>query len=146
MTSSRRNLAAGAAAILLCAFVFANTAGSQAQEPEGNFGVGIPDVFLPKYLSYRTQQLKSGTPHVMRIRLGYVKGLSRSFTAMVGEMAVNLQSGAFNVSLNGLTPLQTYTVWLVDRSESDLAPRYGVRAGHISGSGTLDPPDRYCFL
>ena len=43
MTSSRRTSAAGAAAMLLCAFVFANTAGSQAQEPEGNFGVGIPE-------------------------------------------------------------------------------------------------------
>jgi cytochrome c peroxidase len=120
MTSSRRNLPAGAAAILLCAFLFASTAGSQAQEPEGNFGIGIPAVFLPKYLSYRAQQLKSGTPDVMRIRLGHVKGLSTSFTAIVGEMAVNLKSGAFDVTLKGLTPLQTYTLGLVDRTESDL--------------------------
>ena len=76
MRFSRCNLAVGAAAILLCAFVLANTAGSQAQEPEGNFGVGIPDVFLPKYLNYRARQLNSSTPDVMRIRLGYVKGLS----------------------------------------------------------------------
>ena len=51
-----------------CVFVFANTPGSQAQEPEGNYGVGIPDVFLPKYLAYRDAQLASGTPDVMRIR------------------------------------------------------------------------------
>ena len=37
-------------------------------------------------------------------------------------MAVNLESGAFDLSLQGLTPLQTYTVWLVDRTESDLVP------------------------
>jgi cytochrome c peroxidase len=122
MTSSRRKLAAGASAIVLCAFVFTNTPGSQAQEPEGNFGVGIPAVFLPKYLTYRALQLNGSTPHVMRIRLGNVKGISRSFTAMAGEMAINLESGAFNVSLNGLTPLQTYTVSLVDGTESDLDP------------------------
>ena len=117
MRFSRGNLAVGGAAILLCAFVLTNTAG-QAQEPEGNFGVGIPDVFLPKYLNYRARQLNSSTPHVMRVPLGNVKGLSRSFTAMRGEMAVNLDSGAFNLTLNGLTPLQTYTVRLVDGSEA----------------------------
>jgi hypothetical protein len=58
----------------------------------------------------------------MRIRLGYVKGLSTSFTNMVGEAAVNLQSGAYQVSLNGLSPLTLYTVWLVDRTESELVP------------------------
>jgi len=99
-----------------------NTTGSRAQEPEGNFGVGVPSVFVPKYLRYRTQQLNSGTPDVMRIQLGYVKGLSTSFTKMVGEAAINLQSGAFNVSLNGLTPLQTYTVWLLDQAEIDTVP------------------------
>jgi cytochrome c peroxidase len=122
MTSSRRNLTAGAVAMLLCVFVITDTGGTRAQEPDGNFGVGIPSVFLPKYLRYRAQQLNSGTPDVLRIRLGYVKGLSRSFTAMVGEAAVNLQSGAFNVSLNGLTPLQTYTVWLLDQTDIDTVP------------------------
>jgi cytochrome c peroxidase len=122
MTSPRFKLAAGAAAVLLCAFVFANTPGSQAQEPEGNYGIGIPEVFLPKYLAYREKQLASGTPDVMRIHLGYVKGLSKSFISMVGEAAINLESGAFEVSLNGLTPSQTYTVWLVDRTETEYVP------------------------
>jgi cytochrome c peroxidase len=105
--------------MLIGVFALAHRSGSQAQEPDGNYGIGIPDVFLPKYLAYRQGQLASGTPDVMRIRLGYVKGLSRSFTSMVGEAALNLESGAFEVSLNRLTPLQTYTVWLVDRLEID---------------------------
>ena len=47
MTSPRFNGAAGAtAALLFCVFVFANTPGSRAQEPDGNYGVGIPGVFL----------------------------------------------------------------------------------------------------
>ena len=105
MTSPGFKLAAGAAAVLLCVFAFANTPGSQAQEPEGNYGVGIPEVFLPKYLAFRDAQLASATPDVMRIPLGYVKGLSTSFVGMTGEATVNLQTGAFSVSLNGLTPL-----------------------------------------
>ena len=79
---------AGAIATLLCALVFATTP-TRAQEFEGNYGVGIPEVFLPKYLAFRTGQLASGSPDVMRIKLGYVKGLSRSFAAMVGEAAIN---------------------------------------------------------
>src|SRR5438094_657827 len=118
MASLQLRLAGGAAAIYLCAFVFASTAGSQAQEPQGNYGVGIPDVFLPKYLAYRSNQLAKANPDVMRIRLGYVKGLSRSFIGMVGEMAVDLKSGGYSVSLNGLTMGQTYSLWLVDRTES----------------------------
>jgi cytochrome c peroxidase len=121
MTSPRVKLAAGAA-VLFCAFVFANTSGGQTQEPEGNYGVGIPDVFLPRYLAYRAGQLASGNPHVMRVKLGYVKGLSTSFVDMVGEMAVNLESGAFQVSLKGLTPGLTYSLWLVDQTESGLIP------------------------
>jgi hypothetical protein len=119
--SPQRKLA-GAAAIFLCGFIFANTGGSLAQEPAGNYGIGIPDVFLPKYLRYRAQQLNSATPHVMKIRLGYVKGLSKSFTSMVGQMDLDLQSGAYQVSLKGLTPGTTYSVWLVDRAESELIP------------------------
>jgi cytochrome c peroxidase len=120
MSSPQLRLVGGAAAIFLCAFVFSSRVGSQ--EPEGNYGVGIPDVFMPKYLAYRTAQLADPNPHVMRVRLGYVKGLSTNFTKMTGEMAVNLQTGAYTTTLSGLTPLTTYAVWLVDRSESDLIP------------------------
>jgi cytochrome c peroxidase len=119
MTSPRFTYVAGAATTLLCALILASAPATRAQEPEGNYGVGIPEVFLPKYLAFRTEQLSSSTPHVMRIKLGYVKGLSRSFTSMVGEAAIDLESGATSVTLSGLTPLQTYTVWLVDRTESD---------------------------
>ena len=122
MSSPHFRLVGGAAAIFICicAWVLAVTPRTQAQEPEGNFGVGNAEVFLPKYLAYRAQQLNGPTPHVMRIPLGNVKGLSKSFTAMHGEMAVDLQSGTYQLNLNGLTPLTTYSVWLVDRS--DLVP------------------------
>ncbi len=40
---------------------------------------------------------------------------------MAGEVAVDLGTGHFDVSLNGLTPQQTYSVWLVDRPARDPA-------------------------
>ena len=95
---------------------------AQIAETEGNYGVGSADVFLPKYLAYRDQQLASASPDAMKVPLGYVKGLSTTFTSMRGEMSVNLATGSYQVNLNGLTPLQTYTVWLVDGSESDAIP------------------------
>src|SRR5438067_4652612 len=119
MTPRRFMYAAGAVAILLGALILAVTPGTRAQEVDGNYGIGIPDVFLPKYLAFRTGQVASGNPDVMRVKLGYVKGLSRSFVFMAGEAAINLGSGAFSVNLAGLTPLQTYTVWLVSRTDSD---------------------------
>ena len=118
--STQLKAVGGAAAIFLCACVFASSVSSQ--EPGGNFGVGSPDVFVPKYLAYRNAQLADRNPHVMRVRLGFVKGVSTNFTRMAGEMAVNLQTGAYTTTLSGLTPLTTYAVWLVDRSESDLIP------------------------
>ena len=119
MTSLRLSYAAGAVASLLGALVLALTPGTRAQEFDGNYGIGIPEVFLPKYLAFRTGQVASGRPDVMRIKLGYVKGLSRSFVSMAGEAVINLGSGAFTVNLAGLTPLQTYTVWLVNQTDSD---------------------------
>ena len=92
MTSSRFKLAV-AAFVLLGVFALAHTTGSQAQEPDGNYGYGIPEVFLPKYLAYRQGQLASSTPDVMRIRLGYVKGLSKSFVRWRGD-GHHLETGA----------------------------------------------------
>jgi cytochrome c peroxidase len=122
MASRRLIHAVGTAVLLLFAFVVASIVSSRAQEPQGNYGVGIPDVFVPKYLTYRKAQLASSTPNVLRVPLGNVKGLSKTFTNMVGELAVNLETGAYSINLRGLTPLTTYALWLVDRSGSDLIP------------------------
>ena len=64
---------------------------------------------------------------------------------MVGEATVNLQSGAFNVSLNGLTPLADLhgVARRPDRERRhSAAARYGVRTGHLPGRRTHGPPER----
>ena len=87
MKRFRFNFIAGAASMFLCALVVLSTVRSHAQVSTGGFGVGIPDGFLRKYVAFRAGQLASGAPQVLRVRLGYVKGLSRSFTAIAGELA-----------------------------------------------------------
>ncbi|PYR65009.1 MAG: hypothetical protein DMF88_21325 [Acidobacteria bacterium] len=117
--------------MLVYVVVIGSSSGTRAQEPAGNFGIGVPSVFLPKYLAFRTQQLGSATPDVMRVPLGYVKGLSRSFIAMNGEAALNLTSGAFSVNLAGLTPGTLYSVWIVDTPDIDGLPDVPFRLGTI---------------
>jgi cytochrome c peroxidase len=144
----RFTLVAGAA-IVLFALVAGSTIRSQAQAREGGFGVGVPDSLVRKYVAFRAGQLAGSAPQVLRVSLGYVKGLSRSFTAMAGELALSLESGAFNVSLSGLTPQQTYSVWLVDAAETEeaqvlpdtvvrLTTFHATRASGIA-TGTLNP-------
>jgi cytochrome c peroxidase len=125
------HVVAGAFLIFTSALVLATAPVTRAQEPEGNFGVGVPEVFVPRYLAFRSAQLSSSTPHVMRVKLGYVKGLSRSFTNMVGEAAIDLESGAITINLSGLTPLQTYTVSLVD-SADNLLPLPDIVTGLVT--------------
>jgi len=48
MASRRYIRVFGATAIILYTFTLAGTIGSRAQEPAGNYGVGIPDVFPPE--------------------------------------------------------------------------------------------------
>src|SRR2546423_8900135 len=113
MPPRRFMYAAGAVAILLGAFILAVTPGTRAQEVDGNYGIGIPDVFLPKYLAFRTGQVASSSPDVMRVKLGYVKGLSRSFVFMAGGAAVNLRSRRVFLQPARLAPPSTPTTCAV---------------------------------
>jgi cytochrome c peroxidase len=136
MTSRTFRLATGAAALLIVyAFVTGGAPASRAQEPDGNFGVGVPEVFVPKYVRFRARQLADPKPDVMRIQLGFVKGLSRSFTSMVGEMAIDLRTGSSAVTLRGLTPLTTYSVWLVDGADTDLVSDIPLRLTTLLATG-----------
>ncbi len=129
-------LVAGAAALFLSALIAGSTVRSQAQAREGGFGVGIPEGFLQKYAAFRARTLASGDRQVLRVRLGYVKGLSRSFTAIAGEFTLNLDSAAFRVNLSRLTPQQTYGVWLVDAAETSGTQDSAVRLATVQATGS----------
>jgi cytochrome c peroxidase len=134
MKRIRFNMAASAMAALLCALVVAGSIESRAQAPEGRFGVGIPEVFVRKYLAFRAAQLAGGAP-VLRVRLGYVKGLSRSFTSLAGDASFDLESGAFRIDLASLTRQAGYGVWLMDNAESDGVPATAFRLAALTAPG-----------
>ena len=121
--------------LFLCAFIVGSTVGSRAQGREGGFGVGIPEGFVRKYAAFRARTLNSGDRQVLRVRLGYVKGLSRHFTAIAGEFTIDLESAAFRVSLTRLTPQQTFGVWLVDGTERTNIPDAAVRLATVQATG-----------
>lgn len=89
----------------------------EAVEPVADaYGVGSPDVFLKKYLAYRTRQQKEGNATTLRVKLGYVRGLSRSFTGTAGEFVADLGSGRFTVKLSKLDPLRFYSLWVATKA------------------------------
>jgi hypothetical protein len=112
----------GIAVAVLFAFVLGGTARSLAQEPERDYSMGSPDAFLAKYRAFRTEQIRGGTPDLLRVPLGYVKGLSRSFTSIAGVFSLDLDRGAYRVSLSSLTPREAYSVWLVDAGDDTTLP------------------------
>jgi len=81
-------------------------------------GVGNPGVFLDKFVKFRAAQLQRQDPQVVVVRMGYVKGLSRSFVAMTGMVMFDLQSGNFRVAMTGLQPGDTYSLWLVEQGNA----------------------------
>jgi cytochrome c peroxidase len=134
MKRMRVNVAYGVMAGPLCALIVAASIGSQAQTREGSVGVGIPEVFVRKYLAFRAAQLNGGAT-LLRVRLGYVKGLSRSFTSLAGEASFNLESGAFRIDLARLTPQAGYGVWLMDAAETEGVPATAVKLATLTASG-----------
>jgi cytochrome c peroxidase len=86
---------------------------------EGNFGVGDPDVFAGKYRTYVEQTAKAQNPNLLTVTLGYVKGVANTFTGIAGGVSIDMATGGFVGSLNGLTPGVTYTLTLVDDQDDD---------------------------
>lgn len=73
------------------------------------------------------------------IPLGYVKGLSRSFSGSAGRVLLDLGAGTFSAELSGLTAGEAYALWLVDQPQdspvSELAGARSVKLGEVRSSG-----------
>lgn len=93
------------------------TTGLRAQSSTSTVAIGTPAAFLHAYEAFKNRQLRSTNPGVLEIKLGYVKGLSRSFTATAGNVSIDLRSGRYGVTLTGLSAGTTYDVWLVDEAD-----------------------------
>ena len=92
---------------------------SFAQSVTDNYGVGRPSVFISKYHAFRAERIRSGEANILRINLGHVKGLSRSFAGVAGEISIDLRTGRYLATLRGLRSTENYSLWLVDRPEPE---------------------------
>jgi len=101
---------------------------SFAQTVVDNYGVGSPSVFIGKYQEFKAQRIRSGEASMLRISLGHVKGLSRSFVGAAGEITIDLGTGRYVATLRGLGSTDVYSLWLIDRPEpeADVALRFNV--------------------
>ncbi|MBC8119685.1 MAG: hypothetical protein H7X75_08945, partial [Burkholderiaceae bacterium] len=105
-----------------------------------NYGVGSPGVFIEKYREFKAERIRRGETNILRINLGHVKGLSRSFVGAAGEIAIDLGTGKYVVTLRGLGSTEVYSLWLMDRPEpaAGVALRFNdarmLKLGDVRGS------------
>jgi cytochrome c peroxidase len=99
---------------------------SFAQAVPDHYGVGSPGVFIEKYREFRAERIRSAETSVLRIDLGHVKGLSRSFVGAAGDITIDLATGRYTATLRGLGATEVYSLWLMDRPEpgAGFAPRF----------------------
>lgn len=114
------------------------------QDITGNYGVGDPDVFASKYRGFLDQTARSSNPNLLTVTLGFVKGVS-NFTGVAGGFSVDLATGAFTANLSGLTPGVTYSLYLVDDQDDDLASRE-VRAPLLFKIAQVRPAEKSATL
>ena len=141
MPSLRSLLALALAVSIVCGV------GTQELEPEGNYGVGIPSVFVPNIWRIARRSSRAAQSRRDANQLGYVKGLSTSFTSMVGEMAVDLRIWCIHGQPEWLTPGSRPTACGSSTgARATCRARCGVRAGHFSRNGNVDRPDRQFWV
>jgi hypothetical protein len=104
-----------------------------------NYRAGSPDALFKKYIDFQYRQAAGSNRNTAVISLGYVKGLSRSFTGSAGQVALDLATGLFSADLSGLAAGETYSLWLVDQPDgspvSDLAGARTLKLGQVTAQG-----------
>jgi hypothetical protein len=132
--SGRQAIAVFAAISCVC-----QAAGAADEAAGSGYRTGSTSVLVKKYLDFKHQQLGSTSNNTAAIPLGYVKGLSRSFSGSAGRVLLDLGAGTFSAELSGLAAGEAYTLWLVDQPQdspvSELADARSVKLGEVRGSG-----------
>ncbi len=104
--------------VILASLLFLSAScAAWAQAPADLQASGSVDVLLAKYQTFKADLIRRGKADVLEVKLGYVKGLSRSFVGAAGGVSIDLASGKFVAALSGLEPGQAYSLWLMDRYE-----------------------------
>lgn len=115
-------------------------AGAASEATGSGYRTGSTSVLMKKYIDFQRRQQGSASQNTVAIPLGYVKGLSRSFSGSAGRVLLDLGAGTFSAELSGLTAGEAYALWLVDQPQgspvSDLAGARSVKLGEVRSSGS----------
>lgn len=76
--------------------------------------IGNVETVKVAYTRWKSAQAYDGNASLLRLPLGYIKGISSEFTQAKGNAILNLVTGSFVVDIAGLPAGQDSEVWLVD--------------------------------
>lgn len=77
-------------------------------------GIGDVDTLEANYRAWESDYEKTGGDSNMMLSIGWFKGLSTESTGASGIVKLNLIDGVVSVKANGLSPSQSWDVWLID--------------------------------
>src|ERR1044071_7317457 len=95
-------------------FVADNTLTPGLEPPSATTGVGDVETLEANYRAWEADYEKTGGDRNIVLSIGWFKGLSTESTNASGLVKLNLIDGVVSVKAKGLSPLQSWDIWLVD--------------------------------
>jgi cytochrome c peroxidase len=124
-------------------FVMSYSASPGPEIQTATTGIGDVDVLKVNYQAWEAEYEKSGGDKNIVLPIGWFKGLSTESTDASGLVKLNLIDGVISVKARGLSPSQSWDVWLVDNRSGGgrtVLPEPGddlMQIGTLSGDGKV---------
>ena len=127
-------------------FVANNTLKPGLEPQSATTGVGDVDTLEANYRAWEADYEKTGGDRNIVLSIGWFKGLSTESTEASGLVKLNLIDGVVSVKAKGLSPSQSWDIWLVDNRSGagrTVLPEPGDDLMHI---GTLNNDGKVATL
>jgi cytochrome c peroxidase len=95
-------------------FVVSDTVTPDPETQSATTGVGDVDTLEANYRAWETDYENAGGDRNITLSIGWFKGLSTEPTEASGLVKLNLIDGVVSVKAKGLSPSQSWDVWLID--------------------------------
>jgi hypothetical protein len=105
-------------------------------------GIGDARALRASYERWKAHHIRNEGHRKLILPLGYSKGLSARFTKAHGHLTLDLTDGSLSVEVQGLSPTETFDVWLIDNRPGpgrSVRPEPGdamLRVGTLKPQGT----------
>jgi cytochrome c peroxidase len=95
-------------------FVMSDSASPGSEIQAATTGIGDVDTLKENYQAWEADYEKTGGDRNVVLSIGWFKGMSAETTKAHGLVKLNLIDGVVSVKASGLSPSQSWDVWLVD--------------------------------